>query len=266
MGLVSKRPEDEEQDQDGSEIQITGFGDLDGNGPVPVGIDLTTWGEVGRTALDERLHLLQAPHAWNDVILVIDQADMAWIARIIEQVEDERTLPLDPEADQIAYDLEGWDDENRSLLVHGLQAQAIPFGIDGEELVVHEADEEHVDTLVDIILEPDAEAPDGGAPDGGAPDGETPVGDEARAELMGELFIVADRLVHSPLDADARQELAAGAAEAATSAPPYGVDARWWKGIGEQGAALVALLGAATDEEEMTAAAAGLRDALRPNV
>lgn len=251
MGLVSKRPEDEEQDQDGSEIMITGFGDLDPNGPAPVGIDLSTWGETGRAALDERLHLLQAPHAWNDAILVIDQADMAWIGRILEQVEDERTIALDPEADQIAYDLAGWDDENRSLLVHGLQDQAIAFGIDGEELVVQEADEERVDSLVDTILEPD---------------GVAPVGPEARAELMGELFVVADRLVHSPLDADARQELATGAAEVGASAPPYGVDARWWKGIGEQSAGLVSLLETSTDEDELTAAAAGLRDALRPNV
>jgi hypothetical protein len=251
MGLVSRRPEDAEEDQDGSEIMITGFGDLDPNGPNPVGIDLTTWGETGRAALDERLHLLQAPHAWNDVILVIDEADMAWIGRIIEQVEDERTIALDPEADQIAYDLAGWDDENRSLLVHGLQDQAIAFGIDGEELVVQEADETRVDALVDTILEPD---------------GDAPTGDEARAELMGELFVIADRLVHNPVDADARRELTEAAAEAQASAPPYGVEKAWWKGIGEQGAAVAVMFLGPTPDEPIVEAATALRDALRPNV
>ena len=216
MGLVSRRPEDDEQDQDGSEIMITGFGDLDGNAPQPVGLDLTTWGESGRTALDERLHLLQAPHAWNEATLIIDEADVAWIARIIEQVEDERSIALDPEADQIAYDLVGWDEVNLSLLIHGLQDRTIPFGIEGDELVIHEADEDRVDELVDTILEPDA-APGAAAEPTLDPeaDGEVPGGEEARPELMGELFDVADRLIHDPHDTDAQRELTAGAAEVA---------------------------------------------------
>ncbi len=252
MGLVSKRSEDEEEDDLG-EIRITGFGDLDAaTTPQPLGLDLTTWGEGGRTALDERFHLLQAPHAWNGPILLVEQADVLWIQRIIEQVEDERTLALDPAAEQMAYDLEGWDDENLSLLVHGLQDRKIPFAVEEGELVVHEADEEQVDGLVDEILEPDG----------------ADTREEARAELLGELFVAADRLVHHPHDTDARRDLEAGAQEVADHAPPYGVERGWWAGIHERCAAVVARLAEDTgdDDEGAKETATALRDALRPYV
>lgn len=250
MGLVARRPEDEEGEEQ-SDVVITGFGDLDGDGPVPVGLDLTTWGEAGRTALDERFHLLEAPHGWNGPILVVAEADVPWISRIIEQVEDERSLALDPDTDQIAYDLTGWDEQNLSLLVHGLQDRAVAFALVDEELVVHEADEQQVDDLVDTILEPDGPE----------------VGEEARPELLGDLFLTVDRLVHHPRDKDAQEELVTGAAEVAASAPPYGVERPWWKGIGEQCAALAAQLDPVTlDDDEVIASATALRDALRPYV
>ena len=252
MGLVSRRGE-EEQEEDQGEVQITGFGDLDARStPQPMGLDLTTWGEAGRTALDERFHLLEAPHAWNGSILLVEEGDLPWIGRIIEQVEDERTLALDPNAEQMAYDLEGWDDENLSLLVHGLQDRQVPFAIEEGELVVHEADEAKVDELVDQILEP-----------AGTDDRE-----EARAELLGDLFVVVDRLAHHPGDAGDREVLAGLAQEVADHAPPYGVERGWWSGIDAGADALRAALEASGDDEDEGAkeAATALRDALRPYV
>ena len=252
MGLVSRRGE-EEQEEDLGEVQITGLGDLDARStPQPVGIDLTTWGETGRAALDERFHLLEAPHAWSGPILMVEEGDLLWIGRIIEQVEDERTLALDPAAAQMAYDLEGWDDENLSLLVHGLQDRKVPFAIEQGELVVHEADEAKVDELVDEILEPT-----------GTDDRE-----EARAELLGDLFVVVDRLVHHPGDVGDREELATLGAEVAAHAPPYGVDRGWWSGIDARVQALGQTLEASGDDEDEGAkeAATALRDALRPYV
>jgi hypothetical protein len=85
---------------------------------------------------------------------------------------------------------------------------------------------------------------------------------------MGELFIAADRLTHHPGDADARQAFATAAEEAASHAPPYGVEAGWWKGIDERCAALGAQLDAGESDEHEGAveAATQLRDALRPYV
>lgn len=262
MGLVSKRPEDD-ADEELREIQITGFGDLDASGPTPVGLDLTTWGEAGRAALDERLHLLDAPHGWDGAILIVDEADMAWIARIIEQVEDERSIALDPEADQIAYDLTGWDDVNRSLLVHGLQERALAFGVEADELVVHEADEDAVDALIDQILEPDPASSGLVATDAAADD--EALGEEPREELLGDLFVLADLLVHDPRDEGSHEQLAARSAEVAGSRPPYGVERAWWRAVGERLTGLEALVapGDQLDDDDVVAAATALRDELR---
>ena len=84
---------------------------------------------------------------------------------------------------------------------------------------------------------------------------------------MGELFVVADRLVHHPRESDAGDELTTLVAEMAACATPYGVERPWWKGVREQGAALVTLLDApGTDDDEVVEAATGLRDTLRANV
>jgi hypothetical protein len=152
----------------------------------------------------------------------------------------------------MAYDLEGWDDENLSLLVHGLQDRKVPFAIESGELVVHEADEATVDGLVDEILEPT-----------GSDDRE-----EARAELLGDLFVVVDRLVHHPGDVGDRAELATLSTEVAEHAPPYGVERGWWSGVDARVRALGETLEASRDDEDEGAkeAATALRDALRPFV
>src|SRR5690606_25162348 len=122
----------------------------------------------------------------------------------------------------------------------------------GDELIVHEIDEQRVDELVDAIVDPDGPPAEGG---------------EARTEVMGELFVAADRLVHDPHDADARAAVRAGADEAATHAPPYGMDEGWSSGIGGRCSALVALFDAsAPDDEAIVEAAGELRAALRPYV
>jgi hypothetical protein len=250
MGVVSKQPD--EDDEQGPEILITGFGDLDDRGRDEVEIDLAAWDDAARAALDERLHLLQAPHAWNGSWLVVAEDDVVWIEGIVDQVEDERSVQLDPDADQVAYDLAEWDDDNRQRLVDGLEDEAIAYGIDGDELVVHEIDEQRVDELVDAILEPDAPPPAGG---------------EARTEIMGELFVAADRLVHDLDDHGAFKSLVAGSAEATSHAPPYGMDKAWWTGIGDRSTELVALVQSpARDDERAIEQAALLRDLLRPYV
>ena len=251
MGVVSKEPHEDDEDE-GREVRITGFGELDDRGPATVELDLRDWSEPARTALDERLHLLEAPHAWNGGWLAVPEDSVAWMERVIEQVEDERSVELDPEVEQIAYDLADWDEANRSMLVHALADEAIAYGLEDDELIVHEIDEQRVDELIDAIVAPDAPPVEDG---------------EARTEVMGELFVAADRLVHDPRDHAGRAAVRDGALEAATHAPPYGMDKQWWKGLGERCAALVALFDApAADEEPIVEAAMELRDALRPYV
>ncbi len=250
MGLVSKQPEEDEED--GPEILITGFGDLDDGDDEEVLFELDDWSEAARSALDARLHLLEAPHAWEETTLVVAPADAGWVERIIEQVEEERAVALDPDTEQIGYDLAEWDQDARQRLLHSLDDEAIAYALDGEELLVHEIDEQRVDELVDAILEPDAPPAAGG---------------EARTEVMGELFVAADRLVHDPADGAGRRAVADGAQEAATHAPPYGMDKGWWSGVGTRCAELARLLESPTaDEDRIVEQATALRDVLRPYV
>jgi hypothetical protein len=263
MGLVSKQGQ-EDDDGELGEIRITGFGALDDEEPDAVLIDLATWGPSARAALDERFHLLEAPHAWDGSTLVVPEPSLAWIQRVIEQVEDERTMALDEDDEQIAYDLAGWDDQHRAALEARLRDDLIPFDIADDELVVLEIDEVRVDEAIDAILEPDGPAADPFAAPGGS------TGGEARTEIMGELFVAADRLVHDPDDGEGRRTIAEGAAEALTHAPPYGMDRTWWKELGDRLDAFVRLLDGGVPAEfqdnAVTQAATALRDDLRPYV
>jgi hypothetical protein len=251
MGLVSKQPDDEESLE---HVTITGFGPLDDDRPGEVRIDLGSWADDARGALDERMHLLQAPHGWDGSTLVIEDRNEAWIQRIIEQVGDDRAIELTGDEEQIAYDLSGWDDANRAALKTRLQDDMIPYGIEGDELVVNEIDEVRVDEAIDAVLEPDS----------------APVADgEARTEVMGELFVAADRLIHDPSDPDGRKAIDAGAEEAATHAPPYGMDRAWWRGLGDQLRAFSSLLAVSASldtDQAVVDAATALRDELRQYV
>jgi hypothetical protein len=256
MGLVSKQPDDRESMDD---IEILGFGPLDGKEPEVAGFDLSTWGAAARSALDERLHLLEAPHAWSeDGTVLATQLDSApWVQRIIEQVDDERSVEHDSDEEQVAYDLTGWDDANRNAFRVALEDARIAYGLDGDELVVLEADEGRVDALVDAILEPD---------DGLVTDAE-PTEDEAREDLLGDLFVAVDRLANDPGDPEGLAGLAAGAAEVASHTPPYGVERRWWRDLQDRLDAFTRLFdaGLPQDDEDraVTDAATVVRDILR---
>lgn len=257
MGLVSKQGQEDDDDEIG-EVRITGFGPLDDEEPDAILIDLGAWGPAARAALDERFHLLEAPHDWEGSTLVVPEPSVAWIQRVIEQVEDERTMALEDDSDQIAYDLAEWDDHHRAALEGRLRDDLIPFAIADDELVVLEIDEQRVDEAIDAVLEPDGAAT------------ASSTGGEARTEIMGELFVAADRLIHDPDDGEGRRIIGLGAAEAASHTPPYGMDRTWWKELGDRLDAFVRLLDGGLPAEHLdnaiVQAATALRDDLRPYV
>jgi hypothetical protein len=277
MGLVSKQPDDEESLE---QITITGFGPLDDDVPEAVEVDLTGWGSEARAQLDERFHLLEAPHAWTEdgQRLFVPEDAALWIERILEQVQDERTIAMDPAAEQIGYDLAGWDAQNLGLLMARLDDERIAHAIEEGELVVLEADEARVDAVIDGILEPDASAAPGGAHDDdeGAvlvPDAvlePDALGSEARAEILGDLFLAADQLVRDAEDGDAIAVIRDGATEAATHAPPYGIEPAWWRDLADRLDAFGRLVDAPMPLEQREHAvrqtATDLRELLRPLV
>lgn len=161
-------------------------------------------------------------------------------------------MAIDEDVERIAYDLDGWDDENRARLLDGLTDEAIPHGVEGDELLVHEIDEQRVDELIESIVHPDAE----------------PAGAEAGGgDVMGALFVAADRLVRDPRDGDGRSSLATAIDAGRSAPPPYGMDRLWWDGVLAQAAELIALVaGHAPDDEAVVDRARTLREGLRPYV
>ena len=126
--------------------------------------------------------------------------------------------------------------------------------MDGDELFVHEIDEARVDEMIDAIVRPEADA-DAGRRPGWCP------------EVMGDLFVAADRLVHDPADHEGTLVLIAAIRQAAASAVPYGMDKVWWDGVLGQADALVGLLDSPSpDEDAVVETATELRDGLRPYV
>lgn len=249
MGLLSQRSEDDDQH---GEVRISGLDDLDLGAPEELVYDLDDWSERGRTMLRERLETLAVPHRWEDDSLVVAAPDEAWVERVMDQVEDDLAGQLDDEVEQVAYDLTGWDEENMARLVDRLLDEAIPHGFDGCELLVHEIDEQRVDELVEELLQPDNDRSTGAS---------------ASADVMGAIFVAADRLARDARDHDGAHGLVDALQQAATAPAPYGMDRLWWDGVQAQAQELLTLMeGELPDDESVIARAGTLRDDLRPFV
>lgn len=249
MGLLSERSED---DEERGEISIAGLDGLDGGKPDETVYELDEWSDRDRSVLRDRLEGLAVPHKWEGESLVVAAADEAWVERIMDQVEDDLSVSLDPDVEQVAYDLSAWSADDREQLFSVLDDEAVPYGIDGEELFVHAIDEERVDEVVAAIVQPGEEHVDGPA---------------ATADVMGDLFVAADRLVHDPTDHEGTLALIDAIRVAGAAPPPYGMDKVWWDSVIGHADQLIVLLDTPTpDDESITTEATVLRDALRPYV
>jgi hypothetical protein len=159
------------------------------------------------------------------------------------------------DGEALAYDLADWSDDQRLALTDQLTAEGIPWGWDGDELLVELLDEARVEELVEGIDFPDALDAD-----------ESDDGDDAAPEVMSTLYVAADRLRANP---DHRESVMAvlDAAEAAHDlAVPFGIEPPTWRAILEQVDALADALGEADDPDEARDAAHNLRASLRPYV
>ncbi|MDQ2650654.1 MAG: hypothetical protein M3Z03_14045 [Actinomycetota bacterium] len=276
MGLVSPKGEDDGEDdlqiQLSGELWLDGLENLDGR-EDEVRFDLADWPEATRERLRERLDLFLVVSHWADdtTLVVTEPLDPVYLERVLTQVKEQAGQELDPTpagqvdapagggpVEEIGYDLDGWDEVNRSVLFAALEAEGIAFRIalpvddpeGAEELIVAEADEVRVDEIIDGIVEPDGD-------DGPA----------ARPELLGELFVAADRLVRDPTDPGGHRALQEGVEAAADGAPPFGVEKAWWQAVVRQAGELVDRLGAhGVEHDEIVEQATSLRDLLRPYV
>lgn len=237
--------------------------DDEGMSGESISYDLDDWSEIERQAITDRLREAGVPHGWEGARLLIAAVDEAVVENILDIVEgeaadgDEGTEPLDADRDQIAYDVSELDDESLDALVETFTAGGIAFAWGDDELYVYADDEEAVDAAFDAAQHPDEIAPEDDEPTAGA----------ASADLLGDVFVAADRLQHDGDDGDGTASLLGIAVTIDDLDPPYGMNARVWErvcaGVGE----LADLLAADTlDQEKVMASARELRATLRPLV
>lgn len=160
---------------------------------------------------------------------------------------------VEGEAEEVGYDLADWTDEERAALATTLAAERLPARWEGAELVVRDGDADRVEELIDEIDNPDALPVDEADDDGGA-------------EILSALYVAADVLRHDAGAAVAVVELLEASERAAELGPPYGVDGDLWREVLRRADRLADLLGEEAPEEDVTAAAGELREAVRPLV
>ena len=101
--------------------------------------DLDDWSDLERQAITERLREAGVPHGWEGPQLLIAAVDEGVVENILDIVEgesaDEADEPLDPERDQMAYDVEELEDEELDALADALRAAGIAHAWGDERAV-----------------------------------------------------------------------------------------------------------------------------------
>jgi hypothetical protein len=215
--------------------------------------ELDDWDEQARTALTQALVTVGITHSWEGPTLVVQADDEDAVEHLMDEVDDELALALDPSIEQVAYDLSEWSEDQRIGLVEVLADAGIPNGWEGDELYVHDLDEQRVDELLARITDPQ------GALEADASGG------MAGAEIMSELFVSADRLMHDPQDHEGTLSLIDASRMAANVAVPYGIEDEVWSGVVAAASALARVVeGTDPDADAVIDQATALRQRLRP--
>jgi len=171
--------------------------------------------------------------------------------------------PPDDPAEEVAFELATWAAGERVAVGIALDEEEVPWRWEaGGLLVVREFDEAVVESMLADLAEEDGED-DGGWAATEADDGDD-LAEQAQT-AMGDIFVVADRLIRAPDDGDLILELARLASVVEDSRPPFGIDRRMWEQVAARSWAVTSA--AEQGEEESVAdCARDLRDYLREYV
>jgi hypothetical protein len=158
------------------------------------------------------------------------------------------------ETGEVAYDMSEWEDDQRQALTDALDEAGVAHAWDEDELYVREVDEQVVDAILEEVAHPHALEPE-------SDDG------DAGAALLGELFVVADRLQHDPEEHEAVALLLRLANATEDADPPYGLGDDDWEALrGRVDTLAEALEVDDPNLDEVLEAAEQLRTAIRPYV
>ena len=170
-----------------------------------------------------------------------------------------------PADEEVEYDLDGWDVPERAAATAALAEVDIPYRWEEDLLlVVPSVAEDEVDVLLDELDPPgDLEEGEEAGAGGGEDEGDEEDGGEAAQAAMSELFVVADRLQHTPEDGELGASLVQLAAEVGESAPPYGIERPVWRRIQALAASTATAFEDGGDDDAVATQARALRDFLR---
>lgn len=263
------------------DVELVGGTDVDPQdvgepqkGGDQVAYELGDWSVESRTLLDQLLVGEVVPHVWESGTLVVDAANETRADRLVDQVEATEQPTLDPDADRVVYELDGWSEDRRSQLAEALTSDGIAHGWDADDnLVVVADDQDHTDAVVDrvstadqIEVDPQQESADaeaeavvsGASANTASADAET---------VMSDLFVAADRLMHKPKDRGDAHTFTNAAAAAAELGLPYGIARPVWDDLVGRAEDLSDLLAAGDlDEDAVIEAAKVVREHLRDYV
>ncbi len=238
--------EEEQQDKAASGLPI----DFDPNDDeiVKVHYDLSAWTFENRAELAEALADAGLPHYWDDEELVVPEAVESATDAMFEQLEKELgpfPVGLDPDDESVEYGLDEWSDADRSTLTDALIEAEIPHRWTSTTVRVAADAEEDVDTLLDAIEAGEL----GSVDDDGA--NEPPQG------VLGDIFLVANKLAKDPFDAKARHEIIDLDGIIDGKHPPYALAPRVWKQAVADVAAIVDRIHADADSNTVEDGAVG---------
>ena len=157
----------------------------------------------------------------------------------------------------LVYEMDGWEPGERNALDELLAAASIAHRWEGDDLVVPEDAEDHVDGLMDRVEFPDALQ--------AVPvDGDDDVDDEAVYAVMSNLFVAADRLADEhTVDVESAGELVVASNAASAIPAPFGVEPAAWKQVQQLAEGIVGAIESEADDDVVIRDAASLRDLLR---
>ncbi len=168
--------------------------------------------------------------------------------------------PADGGDGEVGFEMATWGAADRAAVGSALDDEGVPWRWDpGALLVVRESDEQLAESILEELAgEDDA---DGWAEAGTTED----VDAEQVHAAMGDVFLVVDRLQHTPWNGELVIELARLAAIVEDSDPPFGVARAMWREVGVRAGAVVEAAGEG-DEAAVGDGARALRELLREYV
>lgn len=264
MAPLTARGPEQPEDEGGFELpgepldgdgDAGGDGDGDGEDHGQVAYELDGWAGTTRQLLDGMLEKADVPRAWEGGTLVVDAEHEDEVDALVDEADGTAGPRLDPEEPKVAYEVGDWDDGELDRLVELLVAADVAYDWDEHgDLLVLAADEERAEEVFDRFDAGEEADVDG---EGGGD------GPEA-AQVLSDLFVASDRLMHDAEDHQGVLSIvdAAGAAERLSL--PFGFEAEVWAEIVARAAALRrAIEDDVEDDAEIVERATELRSRLR---